>query len=94
MILFYGYLDYAPLLRAIEAAREREADHGVIDQRHSDRYDFVLKTGDAGVDGYLRIAGAVSDRAYALESGHIRFAGTMRAFADDAKAREELLGLA
>ena len=59
MILFYGYLDDAPLLRAIEAAREREADHGVIDQRHSDRYDFVLETGDAGVDGYLRIAGAV-----------------------------------
>ena len=59
VILFYGYLDDAPLLRAIEAARERGADHGVIDQRHSDRYDFVLETGDAGVDGYLRIAGAV-----------------------------------
>jgi len=42
----------------------------------------------------LRFAGAVADRAYALESGHIRFAGTMREFAHDAKAREEVLGLA
>ncbi len=42
----------------------------------------------------LRFAEATADRAYALESGHIRFAGTMREFALDAKAREEFLGLA
>ena len=42
----------------------------------------------------LRFAEAVADRAYALESGHIRFAGTMREFAHNAQAREELLGLA
>jgi branched-chain amino acid transport system ATP-binding protein len=42
----------------------------------------------------LRFSEAVADRAYALESGHILFAGTMREFANDVKAREELLGLA
>jgi branched-chain amino acid transport system ATP-binding protein len=42
----------------------------------------------------LRFAEAVGDRAYVLESGHIRFAGTVCAFANDARAREELLGVA
>jgi branched-chain amino acid transport system ATP-binding protein len=42
----------------------------------------------------LRFAEAVGDRAYVLESGHVRFAGTVREFAQDRKAREELLGLA
>jgi glutathione synthase/RimK-type ligase-like ATP-grasp enzyme len=59
MILFYGYPDDAPLQRAIEVAREREVDHGVIDQRHSYRHDLVLEISDAGADGHLRIADAI-----------------------------------
>jgi len=59
VIVFYGYADDAPLLRAIEVAREREIDHSVIDQRHAYRYDLVLEISNAGVGGYLRIADAI-----------------------------------
>ena len=39
------------------------------------------------------LARAVADRVYVLEGGHIRFAGTMEAFANDTSAREQLLGI-
>ena len=55
MILFYGYLDDAPLLRA---SGPRHAVHPTFSKWTAED-PFVLKTGDAGVDGYLRIAGAV-----------------------------------
>jgi glutathione synthase/RimK-type ligase-like ATP-grasp enzyme len=59
MIVFYGYPDDAPMARAIEAARQRDAVHSVIDQRHPDRYDLVLEVSDAGIGGHLRVAGAI-----------------------------------
>jgi glutathione synthase/RimK-type ligase-like ATP-grasp enzyme len=59
VIVFYGYADDAPLLRAIEAARDRDVDHCVVDQRHADWCDLVLKISDAGVDGCLHVASAV-----------------------------------
>jgi glutathione synthase/RimK-type ligase-like ATP-grasp enzyme len=59
MIVFYGYPDDAPLARAIEAARQREVAHSVIDQRHPDRYDLVLEVSDAGIGGHLGVAGAI-----------------------------------
>src|SRR5690348_11531581 len=41
----------------------------------------------------LVLAGAIADRACVLESGQVRYAGPYAAFANDAKARAELLGL-
>lgn len=42
----------------------------------------------------LHFAEEVADRAYVIESGQLRYAGTMAAFARDAVARAQYLGLA
>jgi branched-chain amino acid transport system ATP-binding protein len=42
----------------------------------------------------LHFAEEVADRAYVIESGQLRYAGTMAAFARDAAARAQYLGLA
>ena len=41
----------------------------------------------------LRFAGAVADRAYVIESGHIRFAGPMQRLLDDSELRRAHLSL-
>jgi branched-chain amino acid transport system ATP-binding protein len=41
----------------------------------------------------LRFAEQVAERAYVIESGHLRYAGTMAAFARDAALRAQYLGL-
>ncbi len=41
----------------------------------------------------LRFAGAVADRAYVIESGHIRFAGPMQRLLDDADIRRAHLSV-
>jgi branched-chain amino acid transport system ATP-binding protein len=41
----------------------------------------------------LRFAEEVADRAYVIESGQLRYAGSMAAFARDAVARAQFLGL-
>lgn len=41
----------------------------------------------------LRFAGAVADRAYVIESGHIRFSGTMQGLLDDTNVRRAHLSI-
>jgi branched-chain amino acid transport system ATP-binding protein len=41
----------------------------------------------------LRFAGAVADRAYVIESGHIRFEGPMQQLLDDATTRRQHLSI-
>jgi branched-chain amino acid transport system ATP-binding protein len=41
----------------------------------------------------LRFAGAVADRAYVIESGHIRFSGPMQRLLDDASIRRTYLSV-
>lgn len=41
----------------------------------------------------LRFAGAVADRVYVIESGHIRFTGPMRQLLDDAEVRRAYLSV-
>jgi branched-chain amino acid transport system ATP-binding protein len=41
----------------------------------------------------LRFAGAVADRAYVIESGHIRFEGRMQQLLDDATIRRQYLSV-
>ena len=56
-----------------------------------------LKRGGVAVllsEQNLRFAEEVADRAYVIESGQLRYAGTMAAFARDAAARVQYLGLA
>jgi glutathione synthase/RimK-type ligase-like ATP-grasp enzyme len=59
VILFYGYGDDTPLVRALEETRERGLDHVLVDQRLADQHDLMLRIGDDGVDGEVHQAGAV-----------------------------------
>ncbi|MBA8792416.1 hypothetical protein FHX74_000010 [Friedmanniella endophytica] len=64
MIVFFGYGDDPPLVRAVRAAADRGLDHLVVDQRATAGTDLVL-AGDE--DGGLRGAFVVDGRRVELE---------------------------
>lgn len=53
MIVFYGRVDDSPLSRAIDAARDTQVAHVVLDMMRLDQDDILVEIGDDGVQGYI-----------------------------------------
>lgn len=53
MIVFYGRTDDPPLSKAIDAARDMQIAHVVLDMTHLARDDIFLEIGDEGMRGYI-----------------------------------------
>lgn len=58
MIVIYGHADDPPIARVLEAVRDAEVEHTLLDQRELDRSDLIVDFSSADRQGRIVFAGA------------------------------------